>query len=43
MVLLPIEERSPGTIAVCTTSSERREIDDSAFEPKTASGKDEDN
>ena len=42
MVLLPIEDRSPGTIAECTTSSERRESDDTAFEFETASGANED-
>ena len=43
MILLPIKDKSPGTIAVCTTSNERREFYDTAFEPETAPCKDENN
>ena len=43
MILLPIEDRNPGKEAECTTSSERRETYDSAFELEIASSKDEDN
>ena len=43
MVLLPIENKSPGAIAECTTSSERRESDAYAFESETTSDTDEDN
>ena len=41
-MLLPIEDKSPGTIAKCTTTKERRQADDPAFESETASGTDED-